>query len=378
MRALIKGVFTTTNTTFADLEGLVQDALQDGAKSLFVLACDENGLDPVDVNPLLRSLSVPVFGGVFPTILHGRQHFEQGYIVVGLRQSLPVAVFEEVSQLNPYAPDQVSLPDALTGASSLLVLVDGLASTIDYLIGEIYNQIGPERPVLGGGAGSLSFERRPCLFSNRGMLSDALQVVGLPDPLQTSVRHGWEKLAGPFLVTESDANVIRSLNYRPAFDVYREVVEPYATARFEDTDFFEIAKTFPFGMEKLDEALLVRDPIIHDNGALVCVGNVPENTMVYVLRGKGASLTGAAGDAARGAGSDQPEGADVVVFDCISRKLFLEGEFAAEMEAICAPFSDGTHVVGALSLGEIANSAGGSIHFHNKTVVVGSYAVTHS
>jgi len=375
---MIQSVYVSEEGSFTDLERLISEALAADPKGLFILACDENGLEPDLATPLLRSLPVPVFGGVFPTILHKRRHLDRGYIVVGLNQTVELAVFEHVSALDPNAAEVVRLPDEIVQAQSLMVLVDGLASTIDLLIGEIYNQVGPRPAVLGGGAGSLSFEKRPCIFTNDGMLVDALQVVGLPDPLRTCVRHGWEKLAGPFLVTESDANVIRSLNYRPAFEVYREEVQPHTEASFEDTDFFEIAKTFPFGLEKLDEALLVRDPIIVDGDALVCVGNVPENAMVYILRGESPTLTAAAGAAASGAALPETVGGDVVVFDCISRKLFLDEGFSRELDAICAPFSPGTHLVGALSLGEIANSAGGSIQFHNKTVVVGAYAASAS
>ena len=378
MDGLIQGVYPSEGTSISELEALVAEAMAAGAKALFILACDENGLDPEQATPFLRSLTVPVFGGVFPTILHQHRHYDRGFIVVGMNQAVDLAVFENVSDLDPYSIDPVALPQEILGAPSLLVLVDGLASTIDLVIGGIYDQVGPRPTVLGGGAGSLSFQKRPCIFTNQGMLVDALQVVGLPEPLRTCVRHGWEKLAGPFLVTESEANVIRSLNYRPAFEVYREQVQPHTEASFDDTDFFEIAKTFPFGLEKLDEALLVRDPIIADGETLVCVGNVPENAMVYILRGNDSALTAAAGDAASGAAPSKQSEGDVVVFDCISRKLFLAEGFANELDAICAPFAAGTHLVGALSLGEIANSAGGSIQFHNKTVVVGSYSAASS
>ncbi|MEZ4416913.1 MAG: FIST C-terminal domain-containing protein [Gemmatimonadota bacterium] len=378
MRPLIDIALSTDGSTVNDLIRLIRQALDRGAQSLLLLSCDENGLEAAAIDPTLRSLEVPVFGGCFPTLLHGRSYLDRGFVVAGLSEPVEVAVYSEVSSLDPLGGMPILFPPALAESRGFVVLVDGLSSTIDHLVGEVYDQVGPDRAVLGGGAGSLSFQQRPCLFTNSGLVQDALQVVGFRRPFQTSVRHGWEKLAGPFLVTESDGNVIHSLNYRPAFELYSEVVQPYSTARFEDTDFFEIAKTFPFGLEKLDEALLVRDPIIAEDGKLVCVGHVPENAMIYVLRGDPAALKRAAGEAARAACPSGDCSRDVLVFDCISRKLFLDGGFAEELGAIREPFSGEANLVGALSLGEIANSEGGSVQFHNKTCVVGAYSSTAS
>jgi hypothetical protein len=60
---------------------------------------------------------------------------------------------------------------------------------------------------------------------------------------------------------------------------------------------------------------------------------------------------------------------DALIFDCISRKLFLQEEFAAELSGICNAFPTPQLSIGALVLGEIATGLSGSINFHNKTAV---------
>lgn len=367
---LIQTVHTSEAGDEAALEMQIDHALEAGARSLFLLGCDANKLDRVAVSNLLHDVPVPIFGGSFPAILTGDRLLEQGFVVAGLRESVRVHTIPELARFSEDDDDPIALPPEIAGAPGLLVLADGLSRSVDTLVTRLYDQIGPGRTVVGGGAGSLSFEQGPCIFSREGHLQDCLQVVGLPRPVEMTTRHGWQSLEGPFLVTDARGNEIRALNYRPAFDVYRETVERHTKLRFDDSTFFEIAKTFPFGLERLDDELLVRDPILVSGGALTCVGHVPENAMIYVLRGDAEGLIGAVGDAATGLGGSRREASDVFVFDCISRKLFLEDRFADELARIRAPFPSGSRLVGALTLGEIANSKSGAIEFHNKTAVV--------
>jgi hypothetical protein len=60
------------------------------------------------------------------------------------------------------------------------------------------------------------------------------------------------------------------------------------------------------------------------------------------------------------------------VIDCISRSLFLGTDFQRELAAI----DDGLPMVGALTLGEIANSGRDFLEFYNKTAVVGLIATS--
>ena len=59
----------------------LQEAVQAGARSVLVLAGDGVAWPAEAVNPLLQALPVPVFGGVFPQVLHGGMHTETGLVV---------------------------------------------------------------------------------------------------------------------------------------------------------------------------------------------------------------------------------------------------------------------------------------------------------
>ena len=350
---------------------LVDQAIAQGAQGLLLLAADGNQYDPAEIDSWLRALPVPVCGGVFPQLIHDQKNHEQGVIVAGFSQ--PIEVHEIAGLSTPDAdyfeaveacfdPDEVP--------ASLLVFVDGMASRIGDLLDGVYDVLGSDPVYAGGGAGSLSFQQKPCIFSNRGMLADHAQLVSLPWALNLGVDHGWEKFAGPFVVTRASRNEIDGLDFRPAFDVYREHVEADSARRFTSDNFFDIAKGYPFGMEKPDGSIVVRDPITHDADKMVCVGEVPPHSVLYLLKGRPERLI----EAARSCATRLPPGsAPTLITDCISRVLFLEQDFTRELEAVQQALGD-RPLFGVLSLGEIANGGTHCLEFYNKTLVLAALA----
>lgn len=368
-----------SDSTAESLQRSFDAVLKSGAKSALVLGCDADAWTPDRVDPVLNALPVPVFGGTFPSIIHQGRRLDHGTLVVGLSAAVTVAVVHDLSRHGEDMDAEVRRQCAsITKAPSLITLVDGLAKHIERFVESLYSLIGPGRDLVGCGAGSLDFVQKPCLFTNRGLIKDAAVVIGLPFALSRGVQHGWETLDGPYLVTGSRGHVLDTLNYQPAFEVYRASVEAASGLRFADHDFFSIAKTYPFGIERLDGDLLVRDPIRVEDRSLVCVGEVPENAMVYILKGQAVRLVDSAGAAASEArASYNTRHADgspsAVVFDCISRVLFLDLEFDRELNAIQQGLGTLRHAFGALTLGEITNTHNGPINLLNKSTVIGVF-----
>lgn len=364
-----------------DLQSCAERLIEAGAQSLMILASEADAWQPEEVNPLLQSLSAPVFGGVFPSIIHGARRHVSGTLVLGFHESVEVAVVMGLSDRSRIYPQLQTLSAFLERAESLITLVDGLSSNIESFVDSLYEICGARSPVIGGGAGCLDFVQRPSLFCAQGMVEDAALLVALKSRVDSGIAHGWQKLEGPFLVTRSHANVLEELNYCPAFEVYRDVVEQHSGMRFADADFFAVSKTYPLGIESVDGDFLVRDPIRRVDDTLVCVGEVPQNATVYLLMGDAGLLVASAGKAAECAldrrrtrlNGDVPASFRALVFDCISRVLFLDDGFTRELQAINTALPGATSIVGALTLGEIANSKCGTIELMNKSIVVAVY-----
>lgn len=357
----------TSAPSLEDLQALTQQALDAGAQSLILLAADGNGCDPAVFDPWLQSLQVPVAGGVFTQLIHDQQHHEKGYLVLGWPEAVLVRHVAGLSDPEVDFTDSVSaaLGDTLE-STSLMVWVDGLSSRIAAFLDGLYDVMGADVAYFGGGAGSLSFVQKPSLFSNQGMLQDHAQLVCMTQPVSLGVDHGWQPFSGPFVVTQSRGNVVQSLDFQPAFQVYQNQVQADSGQVFRGDNFFDIAKGYPFGMEKADHSLVVRDPISTDGNALICVGEVPVNSVVYLLKGQADQLIAAA---SQGASRVRAGAGPVFMVDCISRVLFLQGRFDEELQAVQATVG-GRPVVGALTLGEVANGGDYCLEFYNKTVVL--------
>lgn len=334
--------------------------------------------DHPDLNELVDAMNDKgwqFIGGIFPGLLNGNEKHDEGMLVNKLPAfSKPVIIHDMTSDNIDFVNHEsiVGRDENLTA----FVLVDGLTSNISTFLSNLFNKLGNSVNYIGGGVGSLSLEQRPYLIANEGVLQDAAVVLITELSGKLGVKHGWEKVEGPFLATKTDKNTIKELNWENAFSVYKEIVEKDSGKTFDENNFFDIAKAYPFGISRERIECVVRDPIsVSDTGELICVGEVPENSTLDILRGKKALLT----DAARQAAIESKRAGMVpghaFVFDCISRVLFLQDDFLTEInevQKVVYEANSSLSVTGALTLGEIAAQKG-YLEFLNKTIVVGLF-----
>ncbi len=349
-------------------------------KTLLVIAADGNDWDAAELDLLLKSTATPVLGAIFPQIIFQDQHYERGFICIALQLQVAYCLLSQISDAAALAENEARLHEVATEwqreeKGTLMVWVDGLSGQIGHLLDALFDCFALDKNIIGGGAGSLSLVQKPCLLTPEGLYEDAAVLINLPRRSALGVAHGWQPVSGSFKVTEAQGTVIRSLDWRPALDVYREQIANHAGITLDLDDFFSTAKSYPFGITKLSNEMVVRDPIAVDaDGGLVCVGEVPEGCFVRVLHGQADQLIAAAA-LARTIATDQaaaiglPDEVITVVVDCISRVLFLQERIQDELSAVSGGHK--ARVVGALTLGEIANSGNDYLDFYNKTCVVG-------
>jgi len=362
-----------TGTIACFQEILAQVLAHEQVKGLLILAGDANNFTPQSMDEILNNIPVPLVGGIFPEIIFGRERLARGTIIAGLPIEPNVQIIPKLSDMTVEYDDIIEEKISELGqAKTMFVLVDGFSKRVSALIDSLFNIFGLEINYIGGGAGSLSFARKPCLLTNTGLIQDSALLALLDMESGIGVGHGWNTISGPFKVTEADGHMIKTLDWRPAFEVYQEVVEAVSGKIFSDINFFEIAKSYPFGINKLGAEKIVRDPImLGENGALICVSEVPEECFVDILASNTLSLVSATRNAlalSRQAFKGQSTNPTTLFLDCISRALVLEEEFNQELNVV---FAENTPLIGALTLGEIANSGQDYLEFYNKTAVIG-------
>lgn len=348
--------------------------------TVYILVGESATLDIPALIDVLSQQTIEFIGAIVPAVISGTVKSTTGVIINALptlgKPYLIRGLEQPEIDLPELDPDGL---DALEQQATALLLVDGLTANIGTFLAELYDDLGNSVHYLGGGAGSLSLQQKPCIFNSEGCFQDAALVTFVALSSSLGVRHGWERIHGPVVATQTEKNRVQQLNWKNAFSVYRDVVEQDSDQTLTRDNFFEIAKGYPFGILKAGQEDIVRDPIIvQDEKTLVCVGEVPENASLHILKGSHASLT----TAARQAASDSASQIDpkhqvhsVMIVDCISRVLFLEENFLQELDALQKGLGAlGEHLIpeGALTLGEISSYGEGFLEFFNKTIVVGT------
>ena len=346
-------------------------------EALLVLVAEKDAPDLEALADGLRERVDRFFGGLFPAVTDGHRKRDSGFVALAVPLLGEPCLVRDLSSA-PGLPR--ALGDALGEVGpgrkpTAFTLVDGLSAGIEPFLRRIYDELGNSVAYLGGGAGSLSLEQRPCVFSAEGVFADAALVALSPQTCSLGVRHGWLPIAGPLVATRTHRNRIEQLNWEQAFPVYRRIVEADSRRPFRRDRFFELAREYPFGLFRDEQETVVRDPIqVDEDGALVCVGSVPENSVLHIMKGVPERLIEAAAEAARDAARPRPgRMMQSLLIDCISRAIFLGERFEDELDAVRAALAatGAPAPVGALTLGEISCRGDGYLEFYNKTAVVG-------
>ncbi len=355
------------------------ESLQPTEKEVVMLLFGEqNTPDIPALIQALNSKNIVFFGGVFPGIIYGNKKSTEGCIVkkfkmLGkpfLTQGISSAQFDKFTE-------QVLPENSEQGTA--IVLLDGLSNNVYRFLGRLNDLLGEQCYFIGGGAGSINLEQNPCIFSNEGFMADAAVVCVIDNQVRLGVRHGWQHLKGPFVATKTEGNTILQLNWEPALGIYASIIEDDCGEKIDKNNFARIALGYPFGILREKEDDIVRDPIsIGENGSIICTGEVPANSVLHVLKSNAETLLIAAQKAIADCGKQGglPIDAETTfVVDCITRSIFLDHQFAEELEIIRSNLiinHPGQEPFGILSLGEMSSYGKGLLEVFNKTIVVGT------
>lgn len=340
--------------------------------SVMVLACDANGFQKKLLDPFLTDNDAAIMGAVFPSVIYNAKKYDQGTLFIGLKDRMKVKIIREISQKD-YEQLEEDIDenngDFNESVKTLFVFIDGLTKNIGKCINVLFDNYGLDINYIGGGSGSLSFKQQPSIFTNQGLLQDAMVYGYSKRQSSIGVSHGWQSVSGPYQVTKAEATVIKELDYQPAFEIYKQAVDQHACEPVNEANFFTVARSFPFGINSISDVKTVRDPVILRGTELVCIGSVEEGSYVDILRGDSNELIKATKYATDVSEENRHFENDFTLFiDCISRALFLEEKFEDEISAV---YDDKPPLVGALTFGEIANNGRNYLEFYNKTAVVG-------
>lgn len=358
-------------------------------KAVIVLVAERNAWTAEHIDPLVKRRRVPVLGGIYPKLLMGNKILEHGALLLGVTVQPQIAIVPGLS--DPQTDFEESIDYAIGGeydfeetitdfssysrigafGQTTLVFFDGLSTRISPFVDGLFNVLGVEENYIGGGSGSVSLKPAPCLITPEGLIQDAAMLVGLDWHSGIGVAHGWEKLSGPYIVTDAHGPLVKSLNWRPAAQVYREAIESSLGDVIPKENLIDYAQSHPLGLTRLGGDYIVREALKIVDEALLFMGDVPVQSHVDLLQGNKTHLIQATKEAQAQATKSFPkehEPTASLVLNCVSREHFLQNEFKKEVAAVQL---EKIPVFGALTLGEIANMGSEHLEFYNKTTIVG-------
>lgn len=347
--------------TLDDLKNHVATSSFLSSEQLMIMVGEKFADQVPEMIDYLNQLNISFFGGIFPEIIVGNKSRKEGYIVEKLQPVYSSLVFPFMMR---FSQDKEKLR-----GSTAIIFVDGLSSRMKDLTDTVYGKLGETVTYVGGGAGFYDMHHRPCIFNNKQLYEDALYICIVNNETQLALEHGWKNMSGPYYVRRSHDNVISYLDSYKAFDVYRHVIEEEESLTLFKEDFFIYAKDHPFGIQEEDGSLIVRDPIAaNDDDEIICVAGIPEGSEVYILKGDTDTLLKSSLQITQTCRDNAPRKYLPLLFDCISRAMFLGKHFSEELDNIQANLN--YDVEGALSIGEIATRKNGELVIHNKSTVL--------
>ena len=347
-----------------------------------VAEADREAVVPM-LQAVCRRMNIPLRGALFPSLIHDSRFCSGGCLVLRFDVMPYTALYDSLSPLHPeYAPtirrmsEDVATHLDRQHDGTLCILFDAMIPTIATILDEMYLALADRVSYMGANAGSETFRPMPCLFDNERQVESGALVMLMPDHPGAVTEHCYQPPERMITATSTDGNRIISIDWRPAFEVYREVVKAEYDVTIDRDNFYQMAVHFPFGIMRANNDIVVRMPVaLEEDGSVFCVGEVPPNALLTLLQAPAVDSRQTVEKLARGlcAIDGRVAGSDLLTFYCAGRRIHLgdraEGELAGLRQATGA-----VRVIGALSLGEIGQSMqGGYPSFHNGALVCSSW-----
>jgi hypothetical protein len=151
-------------------------------------------------------------------------------------------------------------------------------------------------------------EKRPCLFTDDGLLQNSALLAAVDRPCGVGVGHGLESVAGPYGVTEVRDNGVISIDWQPAPERFLELISPHL-GEGEDDSFPLVSRHFSLGLNRYGAEKVVREAaMVGDAGSLVFGTTMRAGELVDILKSEPDALIRGAVEARGPLHSDRRSG----------------------------------------------------------------------
>lgn len=221
--------------------------------------------------------------------------------------------------------------------AAIMLLADSYMGNLQELFQGVYRITGPKVAIIGAGAGDEQKFIRTYVFHDDQIIEEGAVALWIASdhPLHVVIRHGWQPIGIPLLVTRAAGTEIIELGGRPALVVYEEQLglEP---GTLKSENFWITSINHPFGLIQSDGSTVIRVArSITDQNSLRIQGCVPPTgSAVQVMEGSVESLLDIVQDVARSSLDPQPQAGVLLVFSCAARATIFGGRTIEESQRL--------------------------------------------
>lgn len=252
--------------------------------------------------------------------------------------------------------------------SVVVMFADCLAGDLQDLFRGAYRTTGPKTPIVGGAASDeMKFSETYVFHDNKVIPSGAVALwIGGKEPFNVMVKHGWEPIGAPLLVTRAEGVRIFELDGRPAATVYEEQLG-LKPGELEADSFWQTSVHHPLGLMQADGSYIIRAARSKDeDGTLTIQGCCPQaGSAVQVMSSDNDKLLSVTEEIGKIV-QERPNTASVLAFSCAARAMLLGQRTQEEAERLQKAVG-GAPVFGAYCCGEFARTSG-VLGTHNLTL----------
>jgi hypothetical protein len=188
-------------------------------------------------------------------------------------------------------------------------------------------------------------------------------------------RGGWSILGPERVVTRSTGNVLLELDGLPALELYKTYLGERAGGLPATALLFPLAlRSREHADREVMRTVLGVDEVTQ---SMTFAGDVPEGSVVQLMRGTSDRLVDAAldaGTAARTAAGPDPsshhQAALALAISCVGRRVYLGQRVEDELDAVAEGLGPDYALVGFYSYGELSPLTLGGCDLHNQTMTV--------
>ncbi|MDE2221787.1 MAG: FIST C-terminal domain-containing protein [Candidatus Omnitrophica bacterium] len=238
--------------------------------------------------------------------------------------------------------------------------------------------VGAGFPIIGALASdAFAYKNISQFFQDQILYNGAVGLM-LGGPLKVGVgcRHGFKPLGKPRTITQVEGHIIRSIDDKPAVDIYRHFLGTEADG-MKSSPLNSYAALYPLGI-LLEEPrqYLLRNPIdILTDGSIVCHEGIPQGAQVHLMISNVDSCLDSAVQAAQTvkASLEQRPPHLIMVIESLARHKLLGRDAFRETQMIRDVIGHTVPLIGMCSYGEIGPLGINDIkstHLHNESILI--------